>query len=194
MSFPNDQFFLDRFVAFNQDRYQDEPSFVASLGSLTLGEVVFTNRRKNSKEDGTPFYLVDMNASRVFKAFDQEYTPGDVVVSKALSLVDEDPVASDVIAQRFVPGFYLLQGENNTTSGVVLVKHGELNAPNILALIKAGTLYALEDTDITLSTDLLTATIDSHTLIGTLSVIESSNVDGAAYYDGTYLYDGTITY
>ena len=194
MSFPNDQLFLDRFVAYNQDRYKDETSFVTDLGNLTLGEIVFTNRRKNSKEDGTPFYLVDMNAASLFNAIDQTYTPGDVVVAKALTLVDQSPVTSDVIAQRWVPGLYLLEGTDDKTSGVVLVKNGELTSENIIGLIIAGTLYALTDADITLSTDLLTATIDSHSLIGTLAVVESQNVDSSPHYDGQFVYDGTLTY
>jgi hypothetical protein len=194
MAFPNDQWFLDAFVTYNKNRYKDQPHFVDSLNTLTLDEVTFQNRRKNTGSSGTPFYLVDMSSPQLFVASDQQYAPGDYIADGPSSLVDETPLDLATLERRFVPGIYKIQVDPNTVAGAVLVKAGEKNQANILQLVQDSCLYTLQNTEVTIDSGLTVATIDSNTVIGSLTIVESTNTDNAAHYDGDFFYDGTLTY
>jgi len=189
MAFPNEQLFLDRFIAYNQDRYKDEPDFVNVLGSLTLGTALFTNFRK-SVNAGTTSYLVDVDSPNQFVGVDQKYTPADYIVNEVSTLIDPDPLTLANLQIQSTQGIYLLSGEGGSNTGAVLVPQGQKTAAKVRALVKAGCLYNLVDAEIGINAGVTTVTIDSHTVVGTLTVVEMAD----PIHDGTYLHDGTLTY
>jgi hypothetical protein len=192
MAFPNEQLFLDRFIAYNQDRYKDEPDFVTVLGALTLSTIFFANFRK-SVNAGTTSYLVDVDAPDQFIGFDQHYTPADYVINEVATLVEPDPLDLVELKAKSTQGIYLLSGGSGSSTGAVLVSNGQKTKAAVKALVKASCLYDLLDAEITIDAGVTTVSIDSHTVVGTLTVVEA-NVIGPPKYDGTYKYDGTITY
>jgi hypothetical protein len=192
MAFPNEQLFLDRFITYNQDRYKDEPDFVTALGTLTLGTAIFTNFRK-SVLAGITSYLVDVDSPNLFTGVDQKYTPADYIVNKVATLVEPDPLAMAELQARSMQGIYLLSGGGGSNVGAVLVSNGSKTEAAVIELIKASCLYTLLDTEITVDAGVNTVVIDSHTVVGTLAIVEA-DASNLPKYDGTYKYDGTIKY
>lgn len=195
MAFPNQQLFLERFVATNKVRYSDKPQFIAQLDQLTLGQITFSNPRKDTT-GGIMKHLVDMAVPGVFNAFNQKFIPGNYPDHGVAILVSPDPLSATDLPKELTPGIYwLLTGVGVEKQGAVLVpKDGKTEAA-IISLIKEKCLFDLQDVDIMVSGDLSSVTIDSSTIIGTLQVVESlggSLTD--AIHDGTYLHDGTLTY
>jgi hypothetical protein len=192
MASPNEQLFLDRFIAYNQDRYKDEQNFVNALGSLTIGQVTFTNFRKTNTA-GVITYLVDVDSPQLFTGVDQKYQPADYVANGPANLIDPTPLALADLKTKAVQGIYLLSGEGDSVSGAVLVRDGFKTAEVVLQIIKDSCLYVLSDEEISIDQLVTSATIDSHTVVGTLTIVEA-NPTGTPKYDGTYKYDGTIKY
>ena len=192
MAFPNDQLFLDRFIAYNQERYKDEHDFVDALSTLTLGTVAFTNFRK-AVNAGVISYLVDVESPNLFTGVDQKYTPADYSDDGIANLIEPDPLTLEDLKTKGMQGFYLLSGEGGSSTGAILVSNGDLSPVMVKSIIKNSCQYALLDTEITVDFDVTTATIDSHTVVGTLTIVEA-DLTGAKKYDGTYKHDGTITY
>ena len=198
MALPIEQFFFDRFIAYNKDRYKDtNPGFVIKLDRLTVDQVTFTNMRKTTDGSGKLIYTVDMDCPGVFNAKDQSYTPGDYVFNGAANLNYDGTVNQLQLSHQYNPGIYK-QLEDGApavdTEGAVLVGIGNLTEAQVKAQVKAKCVFELQDSEITVSPDLKTATVDSMTVVGTMNVAESINDDGSAYYDGFYAYDGTVTY
>jgi hypothetical protein len=190
MAFPNQQLFLERFVATNKVRYSDKPQFIAQLDQLTLAQITFTNPRTETN-GGVTKHLVDMAVPGVFNALNQKFIPGNYPDHGVANLVSPDPLSAAELPLELTPGIYWqLTGVGAQKQGAVLIpKEGKTKAA-IISLIKENCLFALLDADITVATDLSTATIVSSTIIGSLVVVEM----GEPIHDGTYLHDGTITY
>jgi len=194
MASPNEQLFLDRFIAYNQDRYKDEPTFVNALTALTLGQVTFSNFRK-ADNAGVITYLVDVDSPALFTGVDQKYQPADYTANGPANLIEPTPLALADLQAKTVQGIYLLSGEGDSVSGAVLVSKGSKNAETVLQIIKTSCKYVLVDEEITIDQQVTLATIDSHTVVGTLTIVESNGgVITDAIHDGTYLHDGTLTY
>lgn len=194
MASPNEQLFLDRFIAYNQDRYKDEQTFVNALAALTIGQVTFTNFRKTDTA-GVITYLVDVDSPSLFTGVDQKYQPADYVANGPANLIDPTPLTLAELESKTVQGIYLLSGEGDSVSGAVLVQQGSKDAATVLQIIKTSCLFELADAEITIDQLVTSATIDSHTVVGTLTVVESNGgVITDAIHDGTYLHDGTLTY
>lgn len=189
MAFPNEQLFLDRFIAYNQDRYKDEPDFVTVLGTLTLGNALFTNFRKSTNA-GVISYLVDVDAPDKFIGVDQKYTPADYIKQEVCTLIEPGALTLANLQIKRVQGIYLLSGEGGSNTGVVLVPQGQKTATVVRGLVKAGCLYNLTDAQVTINAGVTTVTIDSRTVVGSLTVVEMAD----PIHDGTYLHDGTLTY
>jgi len=192
MAFPNEQLFLDRFIAYNQDRYKDEPTFVNALSALTLGQVTFSNFRK-ADNAGIITYLVDVDSPSLFTGVDQKYQPADYIANGPANLIEPTPLSLADLQSKTVQGVYLLVGEGDSVSGAVLVRNGSLTAEVVLQIIKDSCKYVLSDEEITIDQQVTTATIDSHTVVGSLTIVEA-NSTARPKYDGTYKYDGTIKY
>lgn len=191
MAYPNEQLFLDRFIAYNQDRYKDEQNFVNALTALTIGQVTFTNFRKTD-DAGIVTYLVDMASPSLFTAADQKYQPADYVANGPANLIEPTPLALADLKTKAVQGIYLLSGEGDSVSGAVLVRNGFKTAEVVLQIVKDSCKFDLTDPEITIDELVTTATIDSHTVVGSLVVVEMD--EQIPLHDGTYLHDGTITY
>lgn len=195
MAFPNQQLFLERFVAYNKVRYSDQPHFVDQLDQLTLNEVVFTNPRKETLPSGEVKHVTDMAVPGVFNAADQKYTPGNYPDHGVATLVSPDPFTPEDLEKELNPGIYwALTGVGDEKQGAVLVAHGEKTEATIISIIKQNCLFELSDDEITVSTDLSSVELDSATIVGLLFVVESLGNLSDAVYDGTYLFDGTLTY
>lgn len=194
MASPNEQLFLDRFIAYNQDRYKDEPTFVNALTALTLGQVTFSNFRK-ADNAGIITYLVDVDSPSLFTGVDQKYQPADYTANGPANLIEPTPLALADLQAKTVQGIYLLSGEGDSVSGAVLVSNGSKNTETVLQIIKNSCKYVLVDEEITIDQQVTLATIDSHTVVGTLTIVESNGgIITDAIHDGTYLHDGTLTY
>lgn len=194
MAFPNEQLFLDRFIAYNQDRYKDEPTFVNALTALTLGQVTFSNFRK-ADNAGIITYLVDVDSPSLFTGVDQKYQPADYTANGPANLIEPTPLALADLQAKTVQGIYLLSGGGDSVSGAVLVSKGSKDAATVLQIIKNSCKYVLADEEISIDQPVTLVTIDSHTVVGTLTIVESNGgVITDAIHDGTYLHDGTLTY
>ena len=193
MAFPNDQLFLDRFIAFNKGRYADEPSFVAKLNSLTLDTIEFSNFRKMEVQPGVIAHLVDVDSAGILTGDAQQYLPADYVENGPAELEEPDPVAMDALERKGVQGIFFLGVSPEDTVGAVLVYNGKKSLENIKAIVKEKCYFDLTDADITVSEDLTLVTIDSHTIGGVLQVVEGL-YDDIPRFNGQFRYDGTISY
>lgn len=193
MAFPNDQLFLDRFIAFNKGRYIDEPAFVSKLDTLTLETIEFSNFRKVEVEPGVIAHLVDVNSTGVLTGVDQQYLPADYTKNGPASLEEPDPVAMDELERKGVQGIFFLGLSPEDTVGAVLVYNGNKTLENIKAIVKEKCLFELTDADITIDEDLTLVTIDSRTIGGVLQVVEGL-YDDIPRFNGQFRYDGTISY
>lgn len=194
MAFPNQQLFLDRFIARNKIDYKDNPAFLERLNSLTLSDVIFTNFRKNVLPSGTVHHLTDMEMVGVFTAVDQDYLPGRYPDHGVAALASPDVMTTAEVAMLNIPGVYLVYSADGLTKeGAVLVAKGEVNKQNVLDIIKAKSLFTLLDQNIVVDAGVTKVTIDSSTVIGTLTVIESKD-PANAIHDATFVHDGTLTY
>ena len=191
MAFPNAQLYLDKFVAYNEVRYKDNPAFIAALSGLTLDQVAFSNIRKQVDPNGQINYLVDMVSANLFTAVDQHYIPADFIDNGPASLVVPFPLTVADIKAKAVQGIYTLLNSDSTTGGAVLVPFGSNMSDTVVQTIQANCMFAVLATEITVDSAAATATIDSQTIVGTLTVI---GMDGTAVYDGTYNFDGTLTF
>lgn len=194
MAFPNQQLFLDRFIARNKVDYKDNPAFLERLNSLTLADVIFTNFRKNVLPSGTVHHSYDMEMPGVFIAVDQDYLPGRYPDHGVASLGSPEVLTKEALSMLNTPGVYLVvSADGLTKEGAVLVGKGDVNKENVLDIIKTKSLFALLDQNITINTGVTKVTIDSSSVIGTLSVIESKDPANAVH-DGTFKHDGVLTY
>lgn len=194
MAFPNQQLFLDRFIAYNKNRYKDDPYLVKAFGALTLSDIAFTNLRKETK-DGVTRHVTDVDAPGVFTGENQRYIPADYSLHGVAQLVSENPLALSQLRLELEAGIYWLRtDENGVKVGALLVEKGEKNVENILRLVKGKCLYDLEVSDISIDEDISQVTIDSVTITGSLQVVESLGDINEATYDGTFIFDGTLTF
>lgn len=197
MALPNDQLFLDRFIAFNTNRYKDEQRIVDVLNSLTLGNTVFSNFRKVTLEGGEVRRLVDVDRVNILTGDSQEYTAADFIENHVSVLVKEETVTLTEAALITEPGIYRLSDAGAPDSnGVVMVPYGTNASGNlqdvVRSLIEANCKYSLLDADISLDGSLDFVLIDSRTIVGNLWVVECKVNE--FIHDGTYFHDGTMTY
>jgi len=194
MAFPNQQLFLDRFIAYNKNRYKDDPYLVKAFSNLTLSDIAFTNPRKEV-EDGVTKHVTDVDAPGVFTGVNQRYIPADYSLHGVAQLVSENPLALAQLRLELEAGVYWLRtDEDGSQVGALLVEKGEKNVENILRLVKGKCLYDLEVSDISIDADISQVTIDSVTIVGFLQVVESLGDINEAVYDGTFIFDGTLTF
>lgn len=193
MAFPNDQLFLDRFVAYNKRRYKDDPVFVDKLNALTLQTIQFSNFRKVELENGVTAHLVDVNSENILHGVNQKYIPADFVKHGPAELEEKDPLSKDDLERKGVQGIYFLGVGADDNVGAVLVYNGSKNLENIKALVMEKCYFELTDEDIKVSEDLTLVTIDSKTIVGVLQVVESL-YDDSPRYNGQYSYNGTLSY
>ena len=197
MALPNDQLFLDRFIAFNTNRYKDEQRIVDVLNTLTLGNTVFSNFRKVTLEGGEIRRLVDVDHVNILTGDAQEYTAADFIENRVSVLVKEEAVTLTEAALITEPGIYRLSDVGAPDSnGIVMVPYGTNASGNlqdvVKSLIETNCKYSLVDADISLDGSLDFVLIDSKTIVGNLWVAECKAL--TYIHDGTYLHDGTITY
>lgn len=197
MALPNEKLFLDRFVLYNNERYKDEPRIVNALNALSVGNVLFSNYRKVPLEGSSEMtHLVDLDQPGILIAHDQQYIPADYVENGASQVAEADPLPLEELQTRKFDGIYRLQEsvEPPTHIGAVLVLKGEKTAENIRLVVKENCFFMLDDEEIVIDDELTLVTIDSHTVVGVLQIVEGIYARGEPIYDGTYNYDGTITY
>ena len=193
MAFPNDQLFLNRFIAFNKSRYADNPDFVAQLNALTLDKISFTNFRTVEVEPGVIAHLYDVDSPNLLTGDDQRYLPADYVKNGTAQLAEPDPVELSVLQAKAVQGIFFLGTGPEDSVGAVLVYNGFRTAENIKALVKENCFFELAGSDIVVNEDLTLVTIDSPTIGGILQVVEGL-YDDVPRFNGQYRYDGTISY
>ncbi len=193
MAFPNDLLFLERFIAFNKERYSDEPNIVSVLEQLTLDNTTLSDLRKVEVEGGEFARVVNIDSEGKLTGKNQRYLPADYVKNKVSMLETPDPVDWDVLQTQGVEGIYQVKRDEDIIEGAVLVFKGSRNPEHIKALIKAKCYYDLTDDEITLDGEFTQATIDSNTVTGTLAVVESQ-YDAIPRFNGQFRYDGTLTY
>lgn len=187
MAIPNNQLFLDRFIEYNVERYQDNPSFVQTLQGLTLAQVSLTNFREVTLEGGQLAHLYDIDLPGIFSGKNQMFYPADYIQHKVALFEEADPVTPDVLETKGTAGIYKLVAGG----GSALVLNGKKDNSTVLALIKEKCLYDLSSDQIVISQDISSVTINSPTVVGTLSVTESI-FDGIQRYNGQYRVDGSI--
>lgn len=192
MALPNQQLFLDRFIAFNKRRYSDDPQFVAELSALTLDKITFSNFREVELGGGVTAHYFDVD-SATFEGVDQRFLPADYAKNGPAQLEDETPMLKEDLETKTVQGIYFLGTSEADSVGAVLVLNGQVNPTNIKAIVKEKCFFDLKDEEITVSEDLTTVTIDSQTIEGVLQVVECL-YDGLARFNGQYRYNGEITY
>jgi hypothetical protein len=194
MAFPNQQLFLDRFIAYNKNRYKDDPEIVEALNALQLGAVTFLNPRKETV-DGVTQHLTDLNVPGVLTAVNQRFIPADYPLHGVAQLVSENPLVMADLQLEMEAGVYWLRtDEDGSKVGALLVAHGEKTEANVLSLIKGKCLFDLQDSEITVNDDVTQVAIDSPTITGLLAVVESLGDITEAVYNGDFAFDGTLTY
>lgn len=193
MAFPNDQLFLDRFIAFNKRRYADEPEFVEKLNNLSLQNTIFSNFRELEVEPGVIARVVDVDVANVLTGDDQQYLPADYVKDGTAELQEPDPLSLAELKQKGTPGIYFLGVSAEETVGAVLVYNGKLTVETIKTLVKENCYFDLADEDIEVNEDRTLVTLDSRTIVGVLQVVEGL-YDDIPRYNGQFRYDGTISY
>lgn len=193
MAFPNDELFLERFIAYNKRRYSSNPEFVAQLSSLTLSNTTFFNFRKVQSPTGEIAHYVDVDSPAILVGSDQQYLPADYAKHGPAELVDETPYVKDELEVKLIQGVYFLGTSEQDSVGAVVMLQGQVNITALKELIKEKCLFVLKDSEIIVSEDLTFVTIDSRTIGGVLQIVESL-YDGVNRYNGVFRYDGTITY
>lgn len=188
MAIPSNQLFLDRFIEYNVERYQDNPSFVQTLQGLTLATVSLTNLREVTLEGGQLAHLYDIDMPGVFTGKNQMFYPADYIQHKVAVFEEPDPVTPENLELKGTAGIYKLAAGG----GSALVLNGKKDNATVLALIKEKCLYDLIDSQIVISQDISSVTINSPTVVGTLGVAESL-FDGIQRYNGQYRADGSIS-
>lgn len=193
MAFPNDELFLERFIAYNKRRYSSNPEFVAKLSTLTLANTTFFNFRKVQGPGSVVVHYVDVDSPAILVGTDQQYLPADYTKHGPAELVDEAPYVKDDLQIKTVQGVYFLGTSEEDSVGAVVMLQGQVNVPALKQLIQEKCLFILKDSEITVSEDMTFVTIDSRTIAGVVQVVESL-YDGVNRYNGVFRYDGTITY
>jgi len=193
MAFPNDELFLERFIAYNIRRYSSDPEFVAKLQTLTLTNTTFFNFRKVQLATGGVAHYVDVNSPGILEGIDQQYLPADYTKHGPSEIEDEVPFLKEDLEVKTVQGVYFLGTSKEDSVGAVVMLNGHVNAAELKALVKEKCLFVLQDNEIVVSNDMTYVTIDSRTINGVLKVVESL-YDGVPRYNGVFRHDGTITY
>jgi len=193
MAFPNDELFLERFIAYNKRRYSSNPEFVAQLSSLTLSNTTFYNFRKVKLPSGEFAHFVDVDSPEILQGVDQQYLPADYAKHGPAELVDETPYIKDDLQVKTIQGVYFLGTSEEDSVGAVVMLQGQVSIVNLKKLIKEKCHFILQDSEITVSQDMTFVTIDSRTIGGVVQVVESL-YDGVPRYNGVFRHDGTITY
>lgn len=191
MALPNQQLFLDRFIAFNKRRYSDDPEFVAQLSTLTLSNTSFFNFREVEVSPGVFAHFFDVDSPNILEGVDQQFLPADYAKNGPADLEDETPLLKADLERKTVQGIYFLGTSEEDSVGAVLVLNGQVNPANLKSLVKEKCFFDLQDEEITVSEDLTTVTIDSQTIEGVLQVVESI-VDGLPRYNGQHRANGSI--
>jgi len=189
MAIPNTQLFLDRFIEVNVERYADRPSIVQIFQGLTLAQVTFSNFKEVILEGGKVAHQYDVDMPGVFTGKNQMYYPADYLIHDVTAFVTEDLIAEDQKDQQGEAGIYHLDPEG----GFALVLNGDLASDKVLALVQEKCLYDLTSDQIVVSEDLTSVTINSHTVIGVIPVVESL-FDEFPRHNGQFRHDGTISY
>jgi len=191
MASQNEQLFLDRFVAYNKERYADNPSFVAKLDALQIENVQFSNFQKVDDGEGQEVFLVDLVSPRFFRATGQTYEPADYMSDKASSVAEEDALPLEALRERATPGIYrLVDGEE--VVGAVLVHNGEKTTEMVIRLVQEGALFEIDDVGITVDAEIASVDIESHTIVGRLVVVVGL-FDQWPRYNGQYRMDGSVS-
>jgi len=193
MAFPNDELFLERFIAYNKRRYSSNPEFVAQLSSLTLSNTTFFNFRKVKLPSGEFAHFVDVDSPEILQGVDQQYLPADYALHGPALLVDETPYIKDDLQVKTIQGVYFLGTSEEDSVGAVVMLQGQVSVAKLKQVIKEKCQFILQDSEITVSQDLTFVTIDSRTIGGVVQVVESL-YDGVPRYNGVFRHDGTITY
>lgn len=193
MAFPNDELFLERFIAYNKQRYSSNPEFVAKLSSLTLSNTTFFNFRKVPIPGGGIAHFVDVDSPSILEGVDQEYLPADYAKHGPSKLEDETPFVKDDLKVKTVQGIYFLGTSEQDSVGAVVMLSGQVNPANLKQIIKEKCFFELKDSEIVVNQDMTMVTIDSRTITGVLQIVESL-FDGIPRYNGVFRHDGTIAY
>ncbi len=191
MALQSEELFLRRFVAYNKDRYQNNPQFVAALDSLQVDDVVFSNFRKSGTEVDDYAYLVDVDSPNLFEGDNQRYLPARYTEDGVATLVEAGFFTPAELENKTIPGIYRLVTQDNSTLGAVLVKKGERNPINVRGLLQQNSLFDIGDGNIVFEEDLTEVNIDTTMIVSKLMIIESK-YDDYPRFNGQYRANGTV--
>lgn len=165
------QLFLDKFIAFNLDRYSDNADVLPLIQGLTLSDVVIGSVADVNGEAGRKIVSL-VSSTRRFTANEQKFTRADYhnpIVSTATNAGSALPDAA-ALAEVEVPGLYLYMDGAETKLAVV-VPYGtdpaDVNTTAIAALV-SGCLYTILPASITVTDEV--ATIDTDYIFGEVLV------------------------
>ena len=195
MALPNQELFLDRFIAFNKERYSSDPAVLEILNHLSLNAVVFFNPRKETLPTGEIKHTTDLEVPGVLLANDQSYLPANFPDHGVADLVTTDPIVEgDLPAIPTVGIYWTVDAEGEPKRGAVLVAKGSKNKEAIIDLVVSKCRFVLERDEVSVDDNLVSVTIDSPTIVGTLVVVESMVDLNVNHYDGVHKHDGSIKY
>jgi len=115
--------FFDAFLAFNLDRYENDPAALAKFTGLTEQDVVITDITEISQPvDGSRRASV-ASSSRKFSGVEQDWTPADAEKTiKLYNLINDGaPLAgASALQEQTIPGVYSYTAGPDTLAGVVI--------------------------------------------------------------------------
>jgi hypothetical protein len=183
MAIPNRQLFLDRFIEYNVERYQDKPLLVAVLQGLTLDQITITNFQVDNTNPARPVHFYDVSMPGVFMGINQKFIPADVETGKLFTIlghVDDE----NELSLKTEEGVYTM-GEAMIAS--LLVISGKKGDPDyVLAQVKNSLKYSAADVDLGYGGGQVS--IRNETIFGLFTVYESL-YDNVLRYNGLHSYD-----
>lgn len=186
MAIPNRQLFLDRFIEYNVERYQDKPKLVAVLQGLTLDKINITNFQVDNSNPNRPVHFYDVEMPGVFIGANQKFIPADVETGKLFTIIGHVDDENE-LSLKTEEGIYTM-GQTKVAS-LLVIKGMIGNSSHVFDQIQASLKYSALETEVTYTADKVK--ISNETIFGQLTAYESL-YDGLQRYNGQYRADGTI--
>lgn len=191
MALPNDQLFLERFIAFNKRRYAEDPHILSQLDRLTLDNTEFNNFRVVESTPGVYTHIVDVLTPKILMGDDQQYLPADYAKDGVSELKDGTVLLLEEIKERSEQGIYLLVTGGAEYAGAVLVWKGHKTDENIINLIRQNCYFELGEAEVMVSQDKSTVDVNSRTIDSLLFVVEGL-YDNLPRFNGQYRANGSV--
>lgn len=114
------ELFFERFLAFNLDRYKDNPTYLALFTGLAFGDVTIANIQP--LEAGAKRSATVASASRNFRGVNQSWTPAPADKDQALyTLQNTVPLANKAaLHDQTTPGMYSYTDGSDVKVGAVI--------------------------------------------------------------------------